>query len=345
MSQLTGRKREADRIRRANRAAAVGNLMLGKLNSWEKFLEPDIVDLEKLPRRQLKSGVSDINERLLPEIEEFCRRNFHDMDVQKLSLLYEEIKEFRGIESPLKEFEKKYGKIRREVLKGNPNHLTLSISLWGLKFQFPEDEITKDILTALDIVVQSQDQIKNYKGVSHRKLEANINHIASLMRQEKFSSRSIVLSCFNLIEAYLNGLAWDYLEKTDLRKLSNTKQKLLKDTNQTPIRDKLRKYPAVIAGKELWEDNDQLLESFIDTIKPFRDSLVHPSPFSAPLNFGGYDKLRLFYRVDYDTALMSVDIVVKIIKRIHAHVYSSETTLPKWIQDLEFGINQNTSKE
>lgn len=44
----TGREREAEIIRQANRAAAVGRLMLGELNPWQEFLQADVTDLEGL---------------------------------------------------------------------------------------------------------------------------------------------------------------------------------------------------------------------------------------------------------------------------------------------------------
>ncbi|MBT3322260.1 MAG: hypothetical protein HN392_08235 [Anaerolineae bacterium] len=71
-TRLSGREREANLIRRANRAAAVGRLMLGEFYSWNQFLEADSVDLVSLPRRMLKSGLRDIKARLSQEIGAFC---------------------------------------------------------------------------------------------------------------------------------------------------------------------------------------------------------------------------------------------------------------------------------
>lgn len=74
MPRLSGREREAKMIRQANRAAAVGRLMLGEFNSWQEFLEADVLDLENLPRRQLKSGKTDVKRRLYSEIKSFCSK-------------------------------------------------------------------------------------------------------------------------------------------------------------------------------------------------------------------------------------------------------------------------------
>jgi len=54
MDIVFGRKKEARKIRQSNRAAAVGRLLLGDLNDWQDYLQADVVNLENLPRRQLK---------------------------------------------------------------------------------------------------------------------------------------------------------------------------------------------------------------------------------------------------------------------------------------------------
>ena len=71
------------------------------MNTWQEFLEADVLDLESLPRRQLKSGKIDVSNRLSPEISRFCSKNFRGMTESKLSTLYEDIKAFRGLEIPL----------------------------------------------------------------------------------------------------------------------------------------------------------------------------------------------------------------------------------------------------
>jgi len=342
MHQLSGRQREAKLIRRAYRAAAVGQLMLGELNTWHEFLEADVIDLESLPRRLLKAELSRVRERLSQEIRNFCSKNFRGMDERKLSLLYEDIKAYRGFELPLPEFEEKFAPVRREILKGNPAHLTVCISLWGLQFRFPEDELVKDLALALHLASEAQDEMMQYSRKTHSELKASKAEIASLGRKTAFAARSAVLCCFNLMEAYLNGLAWDYVQTHDISRLSNRKRKLLEDTISVSIRDKLEKYPRILAGEELWQEPDQELEGFIDTLKPFRDSLVHPSPFSAPDKFGGYDKLRLFYRIDYDTALLTADLLVKLVQRIHVHVYCDTPAAPEWITELESEIKELT---
>jgi hypothetical protein len=340
VQKLTSRQKEAQLIYQANRAAAVGRLMLGELSSWQEFFEAEIVDLEKLPRKKLKSGKQDIKNRLSHEIHKFCSKNFENMDTKRLSALYEEIKTNRGIEIPLVEFENNFSKVKKEILRGAPSHLTVSISLWGFKLQFPEDELSKDLIEAVKFANESKNQCEAYLKKSECSLKSEELAIRRQTRILKFSSRSIILGCFNLLETFLNGLAWDFVQTKGTDGLSNRQKKTLEDSTSVTIREKLNKYPEIIGGSKLWSQPDSDFDSFIDIVKPYRDSLVHPSPFSAPEKFGGYDKLRLLYRIDFDTAVLAVNLLVKLIQRINVHINNSDTEYPIWLTELVDTMNK-----
>ena len=331
-AKTTGREKEANELKRSNQAAAVGRLMLKDIRSWEEFLEPSMVDYANLLRRQLKSGTYDIKKRLRKEIKSFCDKNFQGITESKLSKLYEDIKAYRGLEIPLKDFECKYGKINPAIIKGNPAHLTVHISLWGLQFLFPEDVLTKDIIVALDILYKSEAVLGKFKNKSHIQLSANQDEIKEAIRQKEFAQRAIILCCFNLIEAFLNGIAWDYCQRHDTSKLSKRKQNLVMDTASVSIRDKLLKYPSLICGSEIPVTPNR--ELFLDIIKPFRDSLVHPSPFSAPEKFGGYDKLRKFYDLNQDIAIQAVELLIEIIENIYERINGTGRK-PVWLKELK----------
>lgn len=333
MNQRSGRDREASMIRQVNRATAVGRLMLGQTRNWSEFLGPDQMDLTVLPRKRLKSGKADIKRRLSMELKEFCDKNFIGMTIQRLSDMYEDIKTARGIEMPLAEFESRFAPIRKEVLRGNPAHLTVSISLWGLQFKIPEDELAKDILKAVELTANVETHLKQFEGSSHTELQRNRDSIGSLIRQEMFAARSGVIACFNLMEAYLNGIAWDYLSTADTTGLSNSDKKLLEDSTSTPTRKKFWKYPEIICGSSPWNMEDADVAVFFDFIKPFRDSLVHPSPFAAPDRFGGYDKLRLLYRINKETVDLAAVTISKLLLKLHTHI-KPDAPFPPWMEEL-----------
>jgi hypothetical protein len=343
MNQSSGRDREASIIRQANRAAAVGRLMLGEMRHWIEFLGADQIDLTALPRRQLKSGKADVKQRLSPGLEKFCEENFRGMTLQRLSEMYEDIKAFRGIEMPLTEFERRFAPVREQVLRGNPAHLTVSISLWGLQFRIPEEELAKDITEAVDLGAHAQGQLKHFEGSTQAELLRNRTAIGSLFRKKMFAARSGVIACFNLMEAYLNGIAWDYLRTADTALLSSRNKKLLDDSASASIREKLQKYPEIIAGASPWSGDDPDVKQFLEVVKPFRDSLVHPSPFAAPERFGGYDKLRLLYRIDKDTADLAISITAKLVAKINKHI-KPNAALPPWLEELRAKIGMEDEK-
>lgn len=338
LKKKAGRRREAAVIRQANRAAAVGRLMLGELNHWNEFFAADTLALEDLPRRQLKAGRSDVKTRLTSEIQNFCNKNFRGLDLSKLSLMYEVIKIHRGLEMPLQEFESSFAPVRSDILHGSPRHLTVCISLWGFQLRFPEDDLAKDIREAIALTVGANKYLVPYKNKTHAELLRNRNQLQVQISQGLFAARAALVACFNLMEAYLNGLAWDFVQSGKADTLSKRKRNLLDDSASVSIRDKLFKYPEIISGVSLWTEGDEQLEGFLDIVKPFRDSLIHASPFTAPAKFGGHDKLRLLYRIASDTAIMAVFLTVSLIERIQIHISGASIPLPLWLSDLRSSL-------
>ncbi|WP_156427657.1 hypothetical protein [Thiohalocapsa sp. ML1] len=331
-ARTTGRDKESAAVEMAEKAVAVGRLMLGEFNDWEEFCRPATVDYSSLPRRQLKSGYADVRRRLETEIEKFCDQNFVSLNTERLAKLYDEILANCGLEIPLKEFERRYGKLHPKALNGAPPHLTISISLWGLKFRFPEDMIAKDIATSLQLIRRAKRTINPYEKLPHKSVSNRTEAFVPSLRNLEFAQRAIVLSCFNLLEAYLNGLAWDYCESHSLEHLSKRKAKLLQDTTSASIREKLDNYPWIISGtSEVPLDGKA---EFLEQVKPFRDSLVHPSPFTAPERFGGYQKLQKFYDLDEGIVKLAVVSCLSLIASIN-HIVTGAKGVPAWCEGID----------
>ncbi|MEX0999707.1 MAG: hypothetical protein WD000_07085 [Thermodesulfobacteriota bacterium] len=338
---MKGRDKEVAKIRKANRASAVGRLFLGEIKSWHDFIESDTTNLDSLPRRQLKAGHADVKSRLSREIEKFCKKNFPNMTIDLLSDLFEEIKAHRGIDIPLKDFEEKYAPFHPEVIRDIPSHATVDISLWGLQFKFPEYFLSNDIIQAFLNLKEATKNIKTYGNISHAEAEQNRDEIKRIIRRQEYASRTCILCCFNLIEAYLNGIAWNFAQDSNkMNSLSGNKQKLIRGENPAIFKKKLLEYPEIIAGSKLWTEDQDPVKSFLSDIKPFRDSLVHPSPFSFPQEFGGYDKLKNFYSVDTQLTENTAGLTVGIIQMIHNHITgNNNNNCPKWLQELNDAIS------
>lgn len=327
-----GRENEAALIRNANIACAMGKLLLGDISSWQEFFEPDLTDYSELPRRQLKSGKFDIKNSLRHRIDDFCKSNFIEMTQEKLVLLYEEVKAHRGLEVPYSIFSKKYSAVRNFQSKGYPKHSTVCISLWGLQYRFPEHDFSNDLITALEQLVASESELDRYQSLEHKKIIEEKNIVAELVRKSSGAKRQIMQASFSLLECYLNGIAWEFHNEADTTKISNAQIKTIKDVSNVTLRDKVRKYPVIIFGVALETNVGNFV---LDDAKQYRDSLMHPSPFSAPEKFGGYDKLDKLYNLDSEVVTKTVYGVIEIIEGIESMKSNiTKTANPIWLPGL-----------
>ena len=268
---MKARQKASSRIRDANRAVAVVRLMDGQLHDWVEFLQADVADLESLPRRALKAGTYDVKRRVSKDIKKFCQSNFIGMTEDKLSELYEDVKSVRGLEMPLTEFQQKYARIKPNALRGNPLHSTVHISIFGLGFEFPEKYLTDDIGVAVEMALREEKEVNAWRKKTERALLNAKPEIGKAVRRLKFYSRMAVLSCFNLVEAYFNSLAWEFLQEPNAASgLSNRSKKLLEDTAGVSLGDKILKYPETIFGRAIFKRDEEPFKPFMDIVKPYR---------------------------------------------------------------------------
>jgi len=317
-TQTTLRFKEASLIRDANVASAT------------------VLDYTELPRKQLKSGKIDIQRSLSGRIEGFCKSNFKNMSADKLVMLYEELKAHRRLEIPYQLFCKKYSAINNFHKRGYPEHSTICISLWGLQYRFPEHDFSRDLEIALSLFSECESGLENYEKTEHAELRANKEYISGLIGRSESSKRQIMQAAFSLLECYLNGLAWSYYNKINTKELSKTKDNLLQDTSNVNLRDKIKKYPKEIYNTELDESHYQFL---LDEAKPYRDSLMHPSPFSAPEKFGGYDKLEKLYNLDKEIIVKTVFGVINLVEEIEK-MKGKDMPVPVWLPELKAAANK-----
>lgn len=328
----TGREREVGEIVKYERAAQVGRLLLGELNGPLEPIFPD--QFFNRHRSELQARRSSIRSYLRGEVAKFCQQNFENIKPEDLARLYDPLFEHGSSwRLPLLKFVQEFGQPKERVLRGAPLHSTIVLSPWGLQTEYPEMHLTKDLAISFNTVIEIENELHQYKMTSWSKIKENETRekIADLQRCCAFHRRMCVLSCFNLSEAYINGLAWGYVQTHDISSLSNRNQKILTE-GQTSILDKLVKIPQIVANKSPGPlDQDQNpLKTFKETIKPFRDSIVHASPFSAPERFGGYERLSKIYELNSETVRQTVEMTLNIIGRIHLFV-DGKDLLPQWI--------------
>jgi hypothetical protein len=326
------RSDEATEIVQIMRAAAVGRLMLGEIHEPLNEISKD--EYEQMPRQQLKLTRARIKESIYPQLKRFCDSNFENTKPEKLASLYNELLlQNSHLRIPLSRFKEKVGNPKPNVLNGAPAHATVCISPWGLQTEFPEMHLVRDVAFSFNQAFANHKFITELGNVSweEAKQTGRKTEIAEAFSMLKFNGRMCLLSCFNLLEAYINGLAWEYSEMTDITKLSNNKQSMITG-DKGSLLDRLVSLPPIIAGKEdgpLVRDRDPIA-GLGDIIKPFRDSIVHASPFSKPDRFGGYQKLDKVYSLDFSTVKNAVDLSIQVILRIDLFL-GGGTSGPTWI--------------
>lgn len=332
MTQPVGREKVIAQLRRSQRAASVGRLLLGKVADWNDYLSPERTDFSLYGRRDLKANRSRFRSSISKEIQKFCESNFDGMSEAKLEKLYLKVKERRGVEMPLKEFEASFAKLKSSTLGGAPRHSTVVVSLWGLQLKFPEAMLSKDIIEAVRLLHEAQKELQPFETQPHSRVVSARDKIGSAVRQQEFASRTCLLACFNLVEAALNGLAWDFAEDASrMDAMSGRQKKLVEDGK---FKDKLLKYPELISGNPLWDENDERVRYFLDEVQPYRDAIVHASPFSKPERYGGLDKLEHFYRIDAKRAQEAASRTVLLLVDLFRHVRSDKSVLPPWLEEL-----------
>lgn len=333
MSTQSGRQREATEIARHKKAAEVGRLILGELDGRMAAISAE--EYIRKPRRELTFLRDSIRASLRGEIAKFCRNNFENVEPEDLAKLYDLIFQ-HGSDwfLPLAVFERDFGKFRRGVLKGAPLHATIHISPWGLRTEYPEQHLVKDMAVSLNEGIETENRLALYKGMPWReakKQEARCE-IARLVKRRDVSGRMCILSCFNLIEAFINGIAWDYVQTHNISSLSKDNCNVLTESERpVSLITKLIRIPAFVTSRNAGplHQTREPLKAFIEIVKPYRDAIVHASPFAAPEKFGGYDKLSKLYELSLDTVRRAVDVTIALVKEVHGFVDGSDD-LPEW---------------
>lgn len=315
-----GRNKEVAEIVKYKRAALVGRMMLGEVNSEIESIFPK--DFIKLPRKKIKLELEQIKQFLKGELDKFCNKNFIGLSPIKLSNLYEPIYKNGGrYEMPLTEFIEKFGTPKEGVLKNVPLHSTLSFTNWGLQANYPEMHLVNDIIVSFNSVIKYENLLKEQIGIKwekvkdeHKKKEIKIWQMGS-----KAHKRFCLISCFNLIEAYINGISWDFAINNDLSQLSREKKNIITEFERpVSIIKKLIKAPKIIGNTSNGLiQSQEPLKTFIEVIKPYRDSIVHVSPFAASESFGGYNKLDKIYGLGFEIVFAAVEKTFEIIEEIH----------------------------
>lgn len=183
----------------------------------------------------------------------------------------------------------------------------------------PEYHLARDLALLYNLFLDSETIADEFfeKGVVH-----STEHSQSL-------GRSVILTCFNLLESFLSGIAAEYLIENP-NAPTQIKNKL--EENLT-LRKRLILFPELITGKHrLIDDAKPPFNALLGECKRRRDSFVHCEPGSKPTKWG-YVKEENFHDVDKKAVLKTVKLTTEAICFIWKHIHAAEK--PSWLPTLE----------
>ncbi|MFC1830502.1 hypothetical protein ACFL0S_00585 [Thermodesulfobacteriota bacterium] len=220
------------------------------------------------------------------------------------------------------QFENEVGslKIREEVEVPPYAELLLQGPL-GLAIRHPEYMLIRDLGLMYDLYRDTEDIQKKIEG----RLPFPEWGSAAGENWQSFA-RSVIITCFNLLESFISGVARTYLMEHS--ELDEDIRKKLTD-NRKPLKNRLVSIPLLITGFSPGLDvNKPPLSELFGPIKQRRDAFVHcePGPQTAPQ---GYVKERMFHDLSQETVDQCVGYTFEIIAIIWSSVNGNEK--PKWL--------------
>lgn len=150
--------------------------------------------------------------------------------------------------------------------------------------------------------------------------------------------RATLAASVYFVEAYLNGLAFDYLvEKNEA--VTDDERSVLSDWDfkrDRPrflsLREKALRYQSIILNTKhapLQPSNCPELEKILSVAELIRNPLAHPSPHPNPRS-GTPDKEVAIFGVRVETVRDAVDSAVALVQRLDALAYS-EPRVSSWL--------------
>jgi hypothetical protein len=200
-----------------------------------------------------------------------------------------------------------------------PPHMLVGFDFTGEligEFFLPEATLYEDMCFSYNSTISLEPEIGK-RPVDKSKVKAHA-----------FYRRSAFLSSFYFIEAYLNGMAYDFvlregqtISKEELDFLREWDSKRNRE-KWVKFRDKLLQYPKIILRSQhppLTETNCPDMQVVVSEAKEVRDSLVHWSP--RPNEVSG-QTVKTGWVLDIKTEKLTqvVDAAVSLVRRLNGEL-------------------------
>ncbi len=214
------------------------------------------------------------------------------------------------------EVERAIGTLRlRQYMDCPPYAQVLFQGFWGAGIRHPEYHLASDMALLYNLFLDSE-----ILGKDHSE------HSQSL-------GRSVILTCFNLLEAFITGLATAFVYENP-NATRDTIQQLKgfgADGRYLNLRldEKFERYPALIAGKSGWSINQPPFEDLFARVKAQRNAMTHPSMPFQPADKARIQNESRFHDITLDGVREIVGLTSDAICRVWQFVHGKPK--PSWL--------------
>jgi hypothetical protein len=306
------------------KALVVSRLLLGDIPDWRTFEDERKTASDIVNRRAARSVSSQIGRNyrdLSAETQKFIQENFAHCEYRDLARLCDEVKSGSGLSIRLDEFENTFFPLADRVKRRFPFYAHVSISTYGLKFEFPEHHFLRDIETSLPELLDTLARLMPFIRANDQRRDADI--VAGLVAREKFLSRSIVSATFSLVEAFLSGLFFTAVHTKSLGSLACDEDFLdyAAKKESAPLKNRLdRVVQFASLGTE--SGSDEPFKTFIEVGKRYRDAIHHTTPFQRKdVESGG--RLTALYEINSNIALHCIVLSSATLLKISQWTYGA----------------------
>jgi hypothetical protein len=286
-----------------------------------------ILDYSKWGNNELKRHIKDLED----DFDDIANRTFLDWSRTKLDSSakwfekrFESWQKVRfGIFelSRIHELEKNVGVLFHSREIDCPPYAQVLLQGFQLAaIRHPEYHLSRDLALLYNLFLDSESIADDF-------LKKRVVHSTE---NSQSLGRSVILTCFNLLESFVSGIAAEYLMNTPGAS-KDIKRKL--EDNYMSLKKRLIQYPDIITGKSnLVDESKPPFIKLLGECKRRRDSFVHCEPGSKPTKWG-YIKEDNFHDVDKKVVKETVTLTIKAICHIWKCIHNKKK--PSWLPRLD----------
>lgn len=225
----------------------------------------------------------------------------------------------------VKEFESKFSRLKFIIEDYHPSYTKLVIQgFHGMAYRFPEWHFITDLKFYYNLFI---DETNSINKTDLDRLSGNLfNPKLYCTEEQQALGRIIIITCFNLLECFINGIALDYInnEKSDPKKIEKLEKKLDKNI---PLKQRLGIISSIINGSQILDVNKSPFKELFDIYKPHRDSIIHCNS-SEEIYVSNKTKEFFMFEINEDQIKELVTLTEAIICMIWNEVHKQDR--PWW---------------